>query len=443
MSKSTIETSLRGIIIALCLAAPFHQANASGSTAAPSAQAAAPVKLTAAPPQTIKERLVLMPLRVGDADKSRQAAMEMALVQALQEKYEVFSGEQVSQKAREIFLKESRDTAKKDCDETRCLQGIAEAFQSELLAIANVSREADGYFIALSIQNIFDNKVVFSNSLPCQQCNVYQMVAKIKDILNTSPAKSAETDEFTDWFETKENNTEEAYRAFVARHPDGKYTAQAGDKIWEYVSKRESSRSINSDTVKAYQDFIQGNPKSNSVARAKTKLAEAQKILAPYKPIGLYLGGQAGKAGTITGVKDATSMGVLIGYDISDTYSVELDYVSLYKKVNADVIASKMNPGSTGKFTLSSTSLVAQYAYRLSANTKLLGGAGIHRSSYALESGSATMLSGKSNGWVIGLKADYSLRKFFNLRAEADMYNMGGEIKGRITSVGVAALLKF
>ena len=46
-----------------------------------------------------KERLVLMPLRVSDEDKSLQGSMETALVQGLQQKYEVLSGEQVATKA--------------------------------------------------------------------------------------------------------------------------------------------------------------------------------------------------------------------------------------------------------------------------------------------------------------------------------------------------------
>jgi TPR repeat protein len=129
-----------------------------------------------------KERLVLMPLRLGEEDKSRQAAMEIALLEGLQQKYEVFSGEQVAQKAHEIFLKESRNTAHTECDETRCLQNIAEAFQSELLAIASVSKQEDGYFLALSIQNIFDNKVVYSKSVPCKNCDAYQVVEKLKEL---------------------------------------------------------------------------------------------------------------------------------------------------------------------------------------------------------------------------------------------------------------------
>lgn len=128
------------------------------------------------------ERLVLMPLRVGDESRNLQGAMETALVQGLQQNYIVLSGEQVAQKAREIFLKESRNTAKKECDETRCMQNIAEAFQAELIATANVTKQDGGYFLALSIQNIFDNKVVYSNSMPCKNCDSFQVVEKLKEL---------------------------------------------------------------------------------------------------------------------------------------------------------------------------------------------------------------------------------------------------------------------
>ena len=134
-----------------------------------------------------KERLVIMPLRVSEEDKSLLGALETALVQGLQQKYEVFSGEQVAQKAREIFLKESRATDKKECDETRCMQGIAEAFQAELIATASIAKQADGYFLALSIQNIFDNKVVYSNSVPCRNCDSFQVVDKLKELSYPSP----------------------------------------------------------------------------------------------------------------------------------------------------------------------------------------------------------------------------------------------------------------
>ena len=129
-----------------------------------------------------KERLVLMPVRLGEEDRGRQTAMEVALLEGLQQRFEVFSGEVVSKKAHEIFLKESRNVAKTECDETRCLQNIAEAFQAELIASANIFRQEDGYFLALTIRNIFDDKVVYSKSVPCKNCDAYQVVVKLKEI---------------------------------------------------------------------------------------------------------------------------------------------------------------------------------------------------------------------------------------------------------------------
>lgn len=127
-----------------------------------------------------KNRLVLMPLRVPPEDSNLTGAMETALVEGLQQKYVVFSGEQVSQKAREIFLKETRNKAHKECDETKCMQNIAMAFQAELLATANITKQNDIYYLALSIQNIFDNKVEYSNSITCENCNGAQVIKKLK-----------------------------------------------------------------------------------------------------------------------------------------------------------------------------------------------------------------------------------------------------------------------
>lgn len=139
-----------------------------------------------------KERLVLMPLRVDEEDKNLLGAMETALVEGLKLKYVVFSGEQVSQKAHQIFMKESHAAldAHKECDATRCMQNIAEAFQAELIATANVTKQGGGYFLALSIQNIFDNKVEFSKTMTCEGCNAFKVVDKLK-ILSAVVASNA------------------------------------------------------------------------------------------------------------------------------------------------------------------------------------------------------------------------------------------------------------
>ena len=166
--KKTPKQIFLGIVAVLCLIALPLQAHAK------------PVK---ASKEATKERLVLMPLRLSEEDKNLQGAMEAALVKGLQQKYAVFSGEQVAKKAREIFLKESRNTAHTECDEIRCLQGIAEAFQAELLATANITKQDGGYFIALSIQNLYDNKVVQSESVACEGCNAFKVVEKLKEIV--------------------------------------------------------------------------------------------------------------------------------------------------------------------------------------------------------------------------------------------------------------------
>jgi hypothetical protein len=129
---------------------------------------------------TPTERLVLMPLRIPEEDKNLQGAMETALVEGLQKTYTVFSGQRVAQKAHEVFMQESKDSAHSECDETRCMQNIAEAFQSELIAIATVSKQDGTYFLALSIQNIFDNKAIYSKSTPCENCNGAQVVEALK-----------------------------------------------------------------------------------------------------------------------------------------------------------------------------------------------------------------------------------------------------------------------
>jgi formylglycine-generating enzyme required for sulfatase activity len=134
-----------------------------------------------------------MPLRVPEEERSIAGTMETALVEGLQLKYIVFSGERVAQKAHEIFMKESRNVAHKECDETRCMQNIAEAFQAELIATANVTKLAGGYFLAMSIQNIFDNKVEYSKTLTCENCNAFEVVNKLKELSGTFGASQIAT----------------------------------------------------------------------------------------------------------------------------------------------------------------------------------------------------------------------------------------------------------
>lgn len=237
----------------------------------PSAHAAKTIK--AAKP--VKERLVLMPLRVPDEDKNLLGSMETALVQGMQTQYEVFSGEQVATKAKAIFLKESRATAKKECDETRCMQDIAIAFQAELIATANVTKRDGGYFMALSIQNIFDNKVVYSNSVACEGCTTFQVVNKLKELsgdMAQSPVASASIPppvlpapvitgnkndpEIALWIEAQKGNSKDYYQIYLDSYPKGKYSDYA----------KASIKRFDDNTLAQQQQIWDTAQKENSVA---------------------------------------------------------------------------------------------------------------------------------------------------------------------------------
>ena len=217
-----------------------------------------------------KEPLVLMPLRVPEEDKNLTGAMETALVEGLQQKYSVFSGEQVSQKAHQIFLKESRNMAHAECDETRCMQNIAEAFQSELIATANVTKQDGSYFLALSIQNIFDNKVVYSKSLPCENCKAVQVIDKLKLLtgmsvpplfpapaaVNESPSASSYKDaDAALWEVAQKRNLPEDYKLYLDTYPNGRYAPRA--KL--LMEKIKADRKANNQVLAA--NYTIGNPK--------------------------------------------------------------------------------------------------------------------------------------------------------------------------------------
>jgi len=278
----------------------------------PAAHAAKPVK-AAKPDKAIKERVVLMPLRVPDEDKSLMGSMETALVEGLQQKYEVFSGEQVATKAKAIFLKESRNTAKKECDETRCMQDIAIAFQAEHIATANVTKRADGYFLALSIQNIFDNKVIYSKSTPCKNCDAYQVVDKLKELSGATalaptiaipdippPIKASDTParaialpevpaaprvagkendaETQVWAEVVAGNKIEDYKLYLDSYPQGKYAKLATDqtrKLEAYARANALAEAIQAE-AKLWAEVVAGN-----------KIEDYQRYLASY-PQGKY-----------------------------------------------------------------------------------------------------------------------------------------------------------
>jgi formylglycine-generating enzyme required for sulfatase activity len=263
-----------------------------------------------------KERLVLMPMRVSEENKNMLAAMESALMQGLQQKYVVFQGEQVANKAREIFLKESRNKESNECNEIRCLQNIAGAFQAELIATANVTKIDGGYLLSLNIQNIFDNKAVYTNTLPCRNCDGFQIVEKLKVLDSESVPTSAQANNATlpyanngaiisdniAWDEAQKGNKTGDYRAYLSQFPRGKYAMIAEGRINLLEEQATTERSLqeqsawsnatNLATEAGYQEYLNQYPKGLYLVQAKARIKKLQethqKTAAETKPGGIF-----------------------------------------------------------------------------------------------------------------------------------------------------------
>lgn len=266
------------------------------------AQAAGKTK-SKSPQQVQKERLVLMPLRLEEEQKL-QGAMESALVDGLQNKYTVMWGEEVEKKAKEIFRKENQ---KHECNEERCMQGIAEAFQSELLATANITKQDGGYFLTFTIQNLYDHVVVFTRSIPCEGCSAFKVIDKLKElgvaaapvVVSSVPAAevpqtklSATDPESSTWAEAQKGNTADDYQVYLDAYPKGKYVLFAKAKLkklkeaeqvlveqqeqqaWDVVQQENSEASLNR--------YLQAYPAGRFAGFAKTRISKLKADLS-YK----------------------------------------------------------------------------------------------------------------------------------------------------------------
>lgn len=275
--------------------------------------------LAAKPVSAAAERLVVLPLRVDDQDRYLLNSLETALVQGLQTHYDVFFGSEVSQKAREVFEQESR-TATADCDETRCMENIALAFQAEMIANASVTRVENGYLLALTIRNVFDHKTIFSNSLPCENCNTFELVSKLKELSSTRAAANANkgtngaifianpqgmppesvavpgpvdvaNPELALWNEIKNSTLIDDFTVYLEQYPKGKFNAQAKHRI-KQLNQLAEQKSLREDQAQwqaaeksgaalAYQRYLSAYPHGKFAGLAHIRLRKLAPLTSP------------------------------------------------------------------------------------------------------------------------------------------------------------------
>ena len=291
----------RAIIASLCLVFALTQAQAAPKTK---------------PAQAAKENLVLMPLRLGEADLPLQGAMETALLEGLQQKYQVFTGDKVDQRRREVFAKENKK-GKTDCDETKCLQDIAAAFNSELLAVVSVAKQSDGYFLAINIRNLWDDKVVYSKSVPCKGCDAYAVVDKLKELVDTPapvatapvaeppPPKITATDpDSITWAEAQKGNAVDDYQVYLDAYPKGKYIAFAKAKLKKLKEAEQAAAeqqeqqawdaAQQENSEASYSLYLKGYPNGRFSGFAKTRSDKLKADLTYKEETGLWQKAETG-----------------------------------------------------------------------------------------------------------------------------------------------------
>jgi cytochrome c len=274
----------------------------------------------AKPPQSApveKDSIVLMPLRLSGADKVMKASMEAALVNGLQQKYTVISGEAVEKGVKEIFTKES---AKKDCNADLCYVEISVKFKVGLIAIAEVNKIEGGYLLALSIKDVVTNEVK-SQPSSCENCNSFQVIEKLKELsamMAPAPAQTTQAvvaapvevpqpkinqndPDAVLWAEVQKGNTADDYQVYLDTYPKGKYTPLAKArikkqkeqelaetrKLQEEATAEQTQKDSSawesaktSATENSYQQYLSNYPNGNYVNLAKARIAKLQKDLA-------------------------------------------------------------------------------------------------------------------------------------------------------------------
>ena len=116
-----------------------------------------------------KPNLVLLPIEVSESEQSLEDEYGSAIQKGLSLSYNVYYGSEVE---REL----EKEYSKLDCTTESCNQNVAIAFNGELIADAAVTKFPDGYLLKLTISNVLTNRVVFSNTLPCEGCSIYSVI---------------------------------------------------------------------------------------------------------------------------------------------------------------------------------------------------------------------------------------------------------------------------
>ena len=122
-----------------------------------------------------KDVLVLLPLNVGKSLENEAALLGTALQQGLSSNFDVFYGPAVEAKLEEEYSKEG-------CTAESCAQGLAIAFNGELIADSSVQKLDNSYVVQLQINNIISGKIEKSLIEICDACSKLNLISFLKGV---------------------------------------------------------------------------------------------------------------------------------------------------------------------------------------------------------------------------------------------------------------------
>ena len=88
---------------------------------------------------------------------------------------------------------------------------------------------------------------------------------------NTSPTPSQPDPDKLAWQQATSRGTEKAYRIYLSRFPNGKYSGQAKHKINEFI-ERDWQAAKTANTVEAYQTYLTKRPQSPHTQEAQSAI---------------------------------------------------------------------------------------------------------------------------------------------------------------------------
>jgi hypothetical protein len=220
--------------------------------------------------QAAKEKVILMPMDIPAEHRNMMSQMQDTVVQGLQQKYQVFSGDQVLEELKKAAEKETHAKHKTTCDETKCLQDVSMAFGNAYVAMVHVTKMEGGYALSISIVDVLSNESIYSKPLTCKGCDSFQLLDKLNELVGapttvtsgTSPeAPSAKVNlsdpETALWEEAKKGNAEEDYQAYLTTYPKGKYAPLAKTKLARL--KDEARAASEQQDLQAWNTAQQGS----------------------------------------------------------------------------------------------------------------------------------------------------------------------------------------